>query len=110
MEESYGEGVANHAGLESCDPPREGRVEASTEGRAGRVLSREIADIWGADAVGLCGRRDRTRRERETRTGPARSETPRTHGTTMHGNREIPELPTGDGTVGRVGKPRGVRR
>jgi hypothetical protein len=110
MKESYGEGVAIHAGLESCGPSREGRVEASTEVRVGRVLSRENAVIWGADAVGLSGRRDRTRRKRETRTGPARSETLRTHGTTRHGNREIPGLPRGDGALGRSGKPTGVRR
>ena len=110
MQESYGEGVAIHAGPESCGAACEGCAEASTGVRAGRVLSREIADVWGADAVGLGGRRNRTRRERETRADPARSETPRTHGTTMHGNREIPELPKGDAAMGRSGKPKGVRR
>jgi hypothetical protein len=42
MEESYGEGVANHIGPESCASVREGGGEALTGVRAGRVWSREI--------------------------------------------------------------------
>jgi len=42
MEESYGEGVANHIGPESCASTREGGGEALTGVRAGRVWSREI--------------------------------------------------------------------
>jgi len=42
MEESYDEGVANHIGPESCASVREGRGEALTGVRAGRVWSREI--------------------------------------------------------------------
>src|ERR687886_837548 len=110
MRESYGEGVAIHAGPESCGVAREGSAEASTGVRAGRVYSRESPTLRGADAVRMSGRPHRPRRQRKTWAGPARSETPRTHGNTMHGNREIPELPTGDGAAGRIGKPVGVRR
>src|SRR5579859_326577 len=110
MEESYGEGIAIHAGPESCGDTREGSAEASTGVRAGRVYSRESRILWGADAVRRSGRPHRTRRQRETRTGSTRSETPRTYGITMHGNREIPELPAADGAAGRIGKPNGVRR
>jgi len=110
MKESYGEGIATHAGPESCGDTREGSAEASTGVRAGRVYSRERTFLRGADAVRKSGRPHRARRQRETRSGPARSETLRTHGITMHGNREIPELPAADGAAGRIGKPKGVRR
>src|SRR4051812_19916459 len=110
MKESYGEGIATHAGPESCGGARKGRAEASIGVRAGRAYSRERTFLWGADAVRRSGRPHWTRRQRETRTGPTRSETPGTYGITMHGNREIPELPAADGAAGRVGKPNSVRR
>ncbi len=42
MKESYDEGVANHIGPESCPFVREGRGEALTGVRAGRVWGHEI--------------------------------------------------------------------
>jgi RNA-directed DNA polymerase len=42
MEESYGEGVANHTGPESCMVVGNGRREALTGVGAGWVLSLEI--------------------------------------------------------------------
>lgn len=36
--------------------------------------------------------------------GPARSETPHMRARTLHGNWEVPCLPTADGGVGRKGK------
>jgi hypothetical protein len=42
MKESYGEGVANRTGPESCGGTRKGSDEALTGVRTGRVLSREI--------------------------------------------------------------------
>jgi hypothetical protein len=41
MKESYGEGVANHTGPESCGFGSNVMAEALTGERAGRVLSRE---------------------------------------------------------------------
>jgi hypothetical protein len=115
MKVSYGEGVANHTGPESCGATREGGGEALTGGRAGRVLSREIHAplrkwrvLRGADAVEVSGRRDRLRRYREARRDPARSETPSTHGRISHGNREIPRSPAP--FAGRIGKSKDVRR
>ena len=105
MEVSYGEGVATHTGPESCAVVREGRGEALTGVRAGRVSSREIlGQLRGADAVETGGRPHRARRYRETRKDPARSETPSTHGSTSHGNREIPRPPAARGAAGRTGK------
>ena len=81
MKESYGKGVATHAGPESCAVAREGEGEALTGGRAGQVLSREIYDPrrepWpfrGADAVEQGGRPHPPCRQRETWRDPARSE------------------------------------
>jgi len=42
MKESYGEGVANHTGPESCVGVRKGSGEALTGVHTGRVLSRVI--------------------------------------------------------------------
>jgi hypothetical protein len=110
MQESYGEGLAIHAGLAPCGDVRKGGTEASAEVRAGQVLSRERNSLQGADAVGIGGRPRLVRRYRETRRDPARSETLCTLGNTMRGNREVLELFAGDGPADRVGKPKGARR
>ena len=110
MKESYGEGLATHTGPESCGIVRKDGVEASIGERAGRVFSRERTFLRGADAVRRSGRPHRVRRQRETPSIPARSETPCTLGHTMRGNREIPESPVGDDPAGRVGKSYDARR
>ena len=117
MKESYGEGVATHTSPESCVVAGNRGHEALTGVRAGRVLSREIHAparerrvLRGADAVETGGRPHRARRYRETRTDPARSETPSTHGSTSHGNREIPGLSGARRTTDRVGKSKDTRR
>jgi hypothetical protein len=110
MKESYGEGVATHADLESCGAARKGGVEALTGARAGRVLSRERNFLRDADAVGESGRPHPTHRYREMRWGPARSETLCTDGHTSHENREILCPSAADDAAGRVGKAKDVRR
>ena len=45
MKESYGKGVANHPGPESCVASRKAIIEALTGAHAGRVLSCEIIAI-----------------------------------------------------------------
>src|SRR5271154_1361425 len=57
MKERYGEGLATHTDPESCGELREEGAEALTGARAGRVLSRERAQLRDADAVGGCGRK-----------------------------------------------------
>jgi hypothetical protein len=47
----YSEGLANHAGLESCAGVREDEGEALTGGDTGRVLSRERLEEQGADVL-----------------------------------------------------------
>ena len=112
MEVSYGEGLATHTGPESCAVDREVGGEALTGECAGRVLSREISgfQLRGADVLDTGGRPHRSRRYRETREDPARSETPSTHGSTSHGNREIPRPPAARGSAGRIGKSKDARR
>ncbi len=117
MKESYGERLATHTDLESCAVVRKRAGEALTEAHAGRVLSREInapprerRPLRGADAVEVGGRQHLTRRHRETRWDPARSETPRTYGNTAHGNREIPRSPVATQAAGRIGKSKDVSR
>ena len=110
MKESYGEGLAIHTDPESCGAACEGRVEALTGVRAGRVFSRERNSLRGADAVGGCGRPHPAHRYREMRRDPARSETPCTYGNTSRENREIPCPPAADGAAGRVGKSKDAPR
>jgi RNA-directed DNA polymerase len=110
MKESYGEGLATHTGPESCGATRKGGVEALTGERAGRVFSRVSNLLRDADAVRRSGRQHPRRRYREAPRSPARSETPRTHGSTSHGNREIP-CPSAAVSAGdRVGKSKDKRR
>jgi RNA-directed DNA polymerase len=110
MKESHVEGLATHGGPESCGVSRKGRAEALTGVRAGRVLSRERSLVRDADAVGMVGRHHWAHRNREMRTGPARSKTPCTYGNTSHENREILGSPVTDGVAGRVGKSKDARR
>jgi len=56
MKELYSEGLANHAGPESCGVSREAHAEALTGVHAGRKLSYEIYLVQGADVVPQNGR------------------------------------------------------
>jgi len=108
MQESHGEGLAIHAGPESCADGREVEGEVLTGVRAGWVSSREMHfQLRGADAIGRSGRPHGAHRQGEMRADPARSKTPGMHGNTTHGNREIPRLPAG---AGRIGKSKDARR
>jgi hypothetical protein len=109
MKESYVEGLATHNGPESCVATREGGDEALTGERAGRVFSR-VTQLRDADAVRRGGRQHPGRRYREAPRSPARSETPRTFGSTSHGNREIPCPSEVIGASDRVGKSKDTRR
>src|SRR5688500_6491894 len=120
MKESYVESLASYGGPESCVVIREGEGEALTGERAGRVLSREIhaprrkvREGRGAEAVETCRRPHRGCRNGEAALDPARSQTPRTRGNTLLGNREIPRpsVQRWEATgAERIVKPKGVRR
>ena len=117
MKESYGEGVATHTGPESCVGGGNSAGEALKGVRAGWPSSREIhapmREHWvlrGADAVEVGGRPYPTRRQREARRDPARSETPGRHGYTSHGNRAIPRSSAAEGAADRIGKSKDESR
>jgi hypothetical protein len=82
MKESYGEGLARHAGPKSCVGVREGEGEALTGVHTGPVLSREIVAppqgglLRVADAFEDSGRPHRKRRQGKALTDPARSPDP----------------------------------
>ena len=79
MKESYGEGLASHAGPKSCVGVRKDEGEALTGVHAGPVLSRVIVAppqgglLRGADAFEDSGRPHRKRRPGKALTDPARS-------------------------------------
>ena len=84
MEESYGEGLANHTGPESCGYGGDGVSEALTGERAGRVLSPESSgNIVEADAFLVCGRPHHLGRHRKTQKNPPGSETFSMYGSSL---------------------------
>ena len=95
---------------ESCAVCREVGGEALIGVRAGRVLSSEKADVWGADVLGIGGRQHLVHRKREMGWDPAESQTPSMHGSTLRRSWEIPWSPARDGVAGRIGKSKDVRR
>ena len=95
---------------ESCAAGREVGGEALTGVRAGRVLSSEIAHVWGADVLGTGGRQHLVHRYREMGWDPAESKTLSMHGSTSRRTWEIPCSPARDGVAGRIGKSEDVRR
>jgi len=120
MKESYVEGLASHGGPESCVCIRKDAGEALIGVRVGRVLSREIhaprrksRDDRGAEALGVRRRPHWCCRNGEAVPDPARSETPRTRGNILLGNREIPHpaAPRWEASgAARIVKPECVRR
>jgi hypothetical protein len=104
------EGVANHAGPESCVGVRKGAGEALTGEGVGRVLSREIEGTPGCPGAVERRRQHPTRRYRKARRDPARSETPRMRRITLCGNREVPRPPVAEGAAGCIGKSKDAIR
>jgi len=89
MKELHVEGVATHDGPESCASVREDAGEAFDRGTCGPGIEPRNHALQGADAVMRGGRQHARFREREEASGPARSETPSTYGTSLRENREI---------------------
>ncbi len=104
MKESYGEDLASHTDPESCTVARKGGCEALTGACTGKLLSREIMNVRGADAVAASGRPHPMPRFGKRSGDPARSENLRMYRTTSRENREIPCLPVSNGATGRIGK------
>src|SRR6266550_2016268 len=109
MKESYVKGLANHNGPESCVAWSNPRSEALTGVRVGRVLSREMWQVWDADPVWERGRQQPMHRHGKGRWYPARSKTSGRHGNNLRENREILRLPR-LARLGRIEKSKDVRR
>ena len=110
-------GLATHFVSESCAGGGNSVGEALTGERAGWVSSREIHAplrerrvLRGADAVKAGGRPHSLRQYCEAQRDPARSKTPRMHGITAHGNREIPHSSAARGAADRIAKSKDKRR
>lgn len=116
MQESYGEGVANHTGLESYVAGRKDGDEALTGVRVGRPLNREIGSaaarrsLRSADAYELMRKATpRASLSRDAR-GLRAVEDPSMHGNLSHGNRESRSPSAQTGSADRVGKSKDSRR
>ena len=97
---SHIEGLATHDDPESCGRGREAVPEALTGAHAGRVLSREIEILPGAEAVFGAEGNTRCTNRGEARRGLARSTTDPEHAWKRHAREP------GD----PVGRPRRWRR
>jgi hypothetical protein len=109
MKESHVEGVATHDDPESCGGVREDVAEALDRGTGGPGIQPRNPVIQGVDAVTISERQYVPHRHREMRDGPARSETPCTHGTFLHENREICESPAALVLQDAPGRPKGPK-
>jgi hypothetical protein len=89
MRESYSEGLANHADPESCADEREVVGEALTGARAGWDMELRNRESRGRTPWTQAERDTRRRVSASAVLAPAESKTPRTHGTSLYGNREI---------------------
>src|SRR4029453_15400460 len=104
MRESHRKGLASHPDPESCAGDRKVAGEALTGAHTGQPSSCEITPFGVptllAQAEGYTIGGDYG----EPRTGPAQSKTLSMCGNSLHGNREIPATPVGDGLTGRPEK------
>jgi hypothetical protein len=101
MKESYGEGLASHAGPESCAGRREAAGEALTGVHADQPLSSEIKSTGTPTLLSNAEGNIEHDDTRESCSSPAESKTLRMRGNSLHGNREVPSAPTADGAMGR---------
>ena len=110
MQESYAKGLAAHSGPESCVAVREGRGEALTGERAGRVFSRERHLPPG-------GRRRKEMRKATFGASPTQ-DAPKSRAVRdpVHVRKHLAREPGDpmfagpDGRAGRVGKSKDTRR
>jgi len=108
MKEPYSEGVAHHADLESWGWRRKASAQALTGESAGRVLSREIGFIWGADGVVKHGRQY-PHSQHCARLWEPHAVIDLEHAWTLSArNPGDPVVPQTGGCLGRGGKPEGT--
>lgn len=104
MQESYGEGPANHTGSESCGPGRKARYEALTGGTAGQGESAaKYPKLQDADALTRGGRPHPGTALAQAVPESCAVFDPGTQRHILRGSWEIPRLPesTHSGRIGR---------
>lgn len=104
MKEPYREGLAIHSDPESCGDVREDVVEALTGAHASRVSSCEIKFIGSADSVLVDARNIGNSDNGKILLNSPQSQTPREHGTFLHGNRETSRVARVGNVFGPAGK------
>jgi len=104
VKESYGKGVANHPGPESCVVGREAAIEALTGVHAGRALSCEIIATGVPTSFSMAEGNTGGCVERKYPQDSAQSETPGMHGNSTRENRETPSAPVAEEATGRLEK------
>lgn len=104
MKEPYGEGLASHTGPGSCAGARKDTGEALTGVHTGQPLSCEINRFRTPTLLIEAEGNTEHGANREACEGPAQSKTLSMCGNSLHGNREIPEVPARDGEAGRPEK------
>ena len=111
MQVPYSEGVANHAGPESCVVHREVFGEALTGVRAGQPLSRE-RNSFRLPTPSDSRKATRSRALSRAYDRPGVVVEPGTHARSLHGNREISSLTVGacPAPAARIGKTRSRSR
>lgn len=107
MKEPHIEGQAIHDDPESCADVRKDGREAFDRGTRGLGIGPRNQPFQGAEGATLPEGNTTEVRYRERPVGPARSETPRTRGILLHGNREILASSEADGVSDRTGKADG---
>src|SRR5262249_44523158 len=104
MKESHRKDLASHPDPESCDGGREATGEALTGVHAGQPSSCEIT-VSGVPTLSIQAEGNTVGGATDKPPeGPAQSKTLRMRGTSLHGNREVPQAPVADGATGRPEK------
>ncbi|OQB94906.1 MAG: Group II intron-encoded protein LtrA [Spirochaetes bacterium ADurb.Bin110] len=104
MQESYGEGVANHPGSGSCTDTREGIGEALTRVHTGQPLSCERNTARMLTLLSEVEDNTMSCDKRECDIDSAQSETLSMCGNSLHVKREVSSMPTSQDRVDCYGK------
>lgn len=109
MRKSYGKGIANHTGPESCGINGNIGIEALTGVCTGWVLSPEMKIIPSVDGFQVHGKQHFIDRYGKGYEDSAGSETPSMYRDILRGNREALHLTFTDCIRVRMENPKGAR-
>jgi hypothetical protein len=106
MKEPYDEDLASHIGPESCSGDSDGMAEALTGVRAGRAWSREMLAYSRVPTEWVSRKAIPAVLLSQDTGGPCAVEDLGMYGNTLHGNRETPCPPMGEGAWAALGSLR----